>query len=117
MACFACTPNSFRSISRAMAKAASSRFRKMGLGTVAPDWARRAETCERCPMRVGHRGVSYCGKPLLKQIDRDPAVDGCGCPIREKAKAPGEHCPIDHRHQPSTGDAGCRCKWCSLGAW
>jgi hypothetical protein len=112
MACFGCPTNSFRSISRAMAKAASAKFRSVGLRTIASDWTRRAEICERCPMRVGHRGVSYCGRPFLQLVDRDPAVDGCGCPTREKAKSPCEHCPIDSRHLPSTGDENCRCKWC-----
>ena len=75
----------------------------------------RAEICERCPLRVVQCGKSYCGKPYLQQIDRDPAVDGCGCPCRAKAKDPAEHCPLSTRHHPATKTAtGCDCKWCAV---
>jgi hypothetical protein len=109
MACFTCRSGSFRSITLAMAKAASAKLRKVGVGKVATDWATRAAICERCPMRVVHRGVSYCGTPFLQQIDRDPALDGCGCPTRDKARAPEEHCPLTTRGSDANQ---CRCKWC-----
>jgi hypothetical protein len=113
MACFGCASNSFRSISKAMAKAASARFRQMGLTTTAPQWTSRATTCETCPMRVVHRGVSYCGTPFLKQINRDPVTEGCGCPTRDKAKSPDEHCPIDrHFNLPVVRAGECNCRWC-----
>jgi hypothetical protein len=95
------------------AKAAGAWARRFGLAQVADGWEERAAICERCPMRVVRCGISYCGKPLLAQIDRNPAVDGCGCPCREKSKAPGEHCPLDQHHRPAaTDDGGCNCKWC-----
>jgi len=111
----ACCANPFKTLSRAAAKAASARWRSVGLSRVHPDWARRASTCETCPLRVVRRGVSYCGRPFLSQIDRDPVMDGCGCPTIDKAKSPEEHCPLDARHQPATANIGaalCSCKWC-----
>jgi hypothetical protein len=115
MTLFTCSGCSrFRALSRAAAKSASARLRRLGLRSVATDWADRATICERCPLRVIHRGVSYCGKPFLKQVHRDEATDGCGCPTREKAKSPSEHCPIDPRHQPAQELNGrCNCKWCA----
>jgi hypothetical protein len=97
-----------------MAKAASARFRQMGLTATATRWADRAAVCESCPMRVVHRGVSYCGTPFLKLIDRDPVTEGCGCPTRDKAKSPNEHCPVDRQFNlPVIRDGVCSCRWCS----
>jgi hypothetical protein len=87
--------------------------RRVGWGRVAADWQAKAEICERCPLRVVRCGISYCGKPFLQKIDREPAIDGCGCPCREKAKTPGEHCPLDRFHRAAVaGGDGCTCKWC-----
>jgi hypothetical protein len=114
MSCFSCAGNSFRSISAAMAKAASARLRSIGAGRTAANWADRAAICERCPMRVVRRGVSYCGTPFLQLIDRDPVVDGCGCPTRDKAMSPGEHCPVDRTFQlPVIFKGQCNCRWCT----
>lgn len=114
MACFTCGSNSLRSISAAMAKAASARLRSIGAGRVAVDWAKRAAICEGCAMRVVRRGVSYCGTPFLQQMDRDPLTDGCGSPTREKAKSPGEHCPVNRRYElPVIEHGNCSCKWCA----
>ncbi|HTL30136.1 MAG TPA: hypothetical protein VL282_12980, partial [Tepidisphaeraceae bacterium] len=56
----------------------------------------------------------YCGKPFLKQMARDEVSEGCGCPTREKAQAPEEHCPIDPRHERAVQSNGsCTCKWCT----
>jgi hypothetical protein len=116
MACSTCSrTSSFRSISTAMAKAAAARLRGMGALRTSVDWAGRAAVCERCPLRVVRGGVSYCGTPFLHQIDRDPTIDGCGCPTRDKARAPGEHCPINDRHLAASREGGrCSCKWCAL---
>ena len=95
-----------------MAKAAAARLRGLGMLNVATDWERKAAVCERCPLRVVKCGVSYCGNPYLQQIDRDPAIDGCGCPCREKAKTPGEHCPIDRTYRPAALKEPCTCRWC-----
>jgi hypothetical protein len=121
MACFSCRPTSFRAISRAMAqsasKAASARLRRMGITAAAVDWAARATICETCPMRVLRNGVSYCGTPFLRLIDRDPVIDGCGCPTRDKAKSPDEHCPVDRNFKlPVLGAGRCNCRWCASGA-
>ncbi len=103
------------SLSRATVKAGAARLRSLGLLPVRIDWAARASVCERCPMRVVQCGVSYCGTPFLRMPLRDPVVDGCGCPTREKARDPREHCPIDAHHAEARGDDGrCTCKWCTL---
>jgi hypothetical protein len=113
MACWGCTTNQFRSISSAMAKSAGARLRNLKLLPSSINWTARAEICERCPLRYISRGVSYCGTPFLNQIDRDPTTDGCGCPTRDKAKSPEEHCPLNTRHLAATKSrAGCNCKWC-----
>ncbi len=79
------------------------------------DWVARATACERCPLRVVKCGVSYCGTPFAGMPVRDPGIDGCGCPTREKARDGAEHCPIDTSHQPArTIDGDCTCKWCML---
>jgi len=110
-----CCSNPFAALSRAAAKAASARLRLLSLLPSKADWSARAALCERCPMRVLHMGASYCGKPFLHRIDRDPALDGCGCPTRDKAKAPEEHCPIDPQNRPALKNgATCSCKWCAL---
>jgi hypothetical protein len=111
----ACCRIAFATLSRAAANAVSARLRRMGIGASASNWAARAAVCERCPMRVIRAGVSYCGRPLLEQVQRDPAIDGCGCPTRQKARAPDEHCPLDSRHRPASRlSTGCNCKWCEL---
>ncbi len=114
MSVFSSCCSTFATLSRAAAKSASSRLRRMGLLTERVDWAARAEVCERCPLRVIHKKISYCGRPFLQQVDRDPTVDGCGCPVRAKAMDPAEHCPLTPRHLLATthGDT-CDCKWCS----
>jgi hypothetical protein len=124
MRCFTCDRNpfgssafstSFAALSRAAAKSAGARLRKLGALHTSRNWAARATVCERCPLRVVRAGVSYCGKPFLDQVSRDP-TEGCGCPTREKAKDPVEHCPLDVRHRPAVKSAGgCSCKWCVLG--
>ena len=110
-------PGVFAALSRAAAKSAASRLRRLGVLPTRVDWAARAAACERCPLRVLSGGVSYCGTPFLRQPDRDPALDGCGCPTVAKAKDPAEHCPVDRRHRASTraADGVCTCKWCSGG--
>ena len=115
MGLFDCCGRTLKNLSRAAAKSAAARWRQVARGNIAPDWSQRAETCERCPLRVIHNGISYCGKPFLNQINRDPATDGCGCPCHPKAKSPDEHCPLDIHHLPARGDnLGCNCKWCEL---
>ena len=113
MSLFSSCCSGFAALSKAAAKSASAKFRIMRLAPVHVDWAARATICERCPLRVVEKNVSYCGKPFLKQVMRDETLDGCGCPVRAKAKDPDEHCPITPRHLASTqGPAGCTCKWC-----
>jgi hypothetical protein len=116
MACYTCgRASSFRSISAAMAKAAGARLRSLGTLPTSVDWAARAAVCERCPLSVVRGGVTYCGTPFLRQVNRDPTVDGCGCPTRDKARSPGEHCPITTRHAAATTQDGrCSCKWCAI---
>src|SRR4051812_22297787 len=112
-----CSTSAFKALSRAAAKSAAAHLRQIGVGSVQPDWASRAQLCERCPLRVVSKGISYCGDPFLEQIDRDPQLHGCGCPTRAKAKSPSEHCPLDRRHQPAQKIAdNCNCKWCQLSA-
>ncbi len=108
-----------RHLLEAIGKFASARLRQVGALRIHPQWQARAEVCERCALRVVKCGISYCGNPLLQQIDRDPATDGCGCPCRDKAKSPAEHCPIDFHYRaadrrPHGGE--CSCKWCQ-GRW
>jgi hypothetical protein len=105
----------FAAFSRAAAKSAASRLRRLGLLPESVDWSRRAAICEACPLRTIHRGVSYCGRPFLQQTDRDPAAEGCGCPTHAKAKSPDEHCPIDRLNRGVTQTpADCTCKWCQV---
>ena len=107
----------FATLSRAAAKAAAARLRSLGVLPTRVDWTARAAACERCPLRVVECGRSYCGKPFLRQVDRDPAVDGCGCPTHAKAKDPAEHCPLNSRNQKASADEGvCDCKWCTISA-
>jgi hypothetical protein len=106
-----CSP--FRALSRAAAKYTASVVRRAGMGAVHPDWAARAAVCETCPLRVLAGRVSYCGRPLQHQPLRDPAEDGCGCPTRDKARDPQEHCPLTPSHRPANPSPGrCDCKWC-----
>jgi hypothetical protein len=103
----------FAALSRAAAKSASARLRNLGVLRGRVDWATRAATCERCPLRVVAGGTSYCGTPFLRKVNRDAALDGCGCPTIAKAKDPREHCPVNARHQAAqTSRLGCDCKWC-----
>lgn len=105
--------NRFAALSRAAARAGMARLQRLGLARVHPEWARRASICETCPLRVIHRGASYCGTPFLSRIDRD-AADGCGCPCIPKAKAREEHCPLDRELHPARQSGGrCSCRWCS----
>ena len=105
--------SSFVTLSRAAAKAGAAKLRRFGVAPIAADWTRRAAICERCPLRAVIGGVSYCGTPLLNQLDRNPVYDGCGCPCRDKAKSPSEHCPLDRHHRASQQfDGQCTCKWC-----
>ncbi|MGA3068501.1 MAG: hypothetical protein ABSF29_16790 [Tepidisphaeraceae bacterium] len=107
----------FRQLAGALQRFAGARLRRAGLQKVHPQWQQRAEVCERCPMRVIRCGISYCGNPFLEQIDRDPAIDGCGCPCREKAQSPAEHCPVDPHHRAAQrGPGPCSCKWCQSAA-
>lgn len=102
-----------RYLLEALGKFATARLRQVGAMQVYPDWEERAEVCERCALRVVSCGVSFCGNPFLKQLERDPAVDGCGCPCHDKAKSAGEHCPIDVHYQAAGRSHGdCSCKWC-----
>jgi hypothetical protein len=104
---------SFRALSHAAAKSAAARLRRMGLLRQRHDWAARASLCERCPLCVIRRGISYCGKPLLERLAREQNP-GCGCPTHDKAKDPAEHCPVDLRYQPARRNADvCNCKWCA----
>jgi hypothetical protein len=113
VASFAACCSSFRTLTRAAAKAASAKLRQMGVARVEPEWSRRAAVCEQCPLRVVRRGVSYCGRPFLERVDRDETVDGCGCPTVAKARTPGEHCPLNTRNRAALTDRStCDCKWC-----
>jgi hypothetical protein len=121
MLAVSCCTRSFRqtfaTLSRAAAKAAGTQLRKLRGEAPARGWADRAAVCERCPMRVIERNISYCGRPLLQHINRDEATHGCGCPTIAKARTAGEHCPVDQRYRPAQrrGDR-CTCKWCSIAA-
>ena len=101
-------------LSQAGVKRAQSVFRNVGIGREHPHWQARAEICARCPMCVVERHRAYCGKPFLKQIERDEATQGCGCPVIDKAKDPQEHCPRDLQFNASShNDAHtCDCAWC-----
>src|SRR3569623_285529 len=111
MPLLACCRSTFKTLSRAAAKCAAAKLRDAGALRADVDWLRRVEICERCPVRVLHCGVSYCGKPLLQQIDRDP-TQGCGCPVRAKAQSPAEHCPLT-RSLAASDSTICNCKWCA----
>jgi hypothetical protein len=101
------------SLSRAAARFAFSIVRRAGSSAIHPDWTTRAEICERCPLRVVVGCVSYCGQPMYRKPYRDESIDGCGCPTREKAKSPDEHCPLTASHLPPIQEpARCNCKWC-----
>jgi hypothetical protein len=112
-----CCHNLFAALSRAATKSLAARLRNIGLGAVATNWPRRAAICETCHLRVRVGGVSYCGRPLLQNIRRLPAIDGCGCPTHDKARSPGEHCPLDmHNRAARAIDGSCNCKWCRATA-
>ena len=117
MASFGCCGNTLATLSRAAAKLAAARLRQLGLLRDYPDWPRRSAVCEGCALRVVYWGVTYCGRPFLQKIQREPALDGCGCPTRDKAKSPHEHCPLDWRNRPARRlSDGCTCKWCNAYA-
>jgi hypothetical protein len=110
-------PSAFAALSRAAARYTASVLRRGGASAVHRDWPARAAVCETCPMRVLVGNVSYCGQPAYRQPVRDPALDGCGCPTRDKARSPQEHCPMTPAMRPvrsSDGDR-CDCKWCAPG--
>jgi hypothetical protein len=113
MSCYTCGRRTlFADLSRAAAKLTSARLRGVRAVKTHPQWATRAATCEYCPIRVIHKGKTYCGQPFLSQIQRSPE-EGCGCPINDKAKDPAEHCPVDSRHRVATQMGNnCNCKWC-----
>ena len=103
----------FATLTRAAAKSAGAKLRGAGALPTAVDWSARASNCERCPLRVVQRGTSYCGRPFLQNVNRDPVTDGCGCPTHAKAKDPAEHCPIDSRYRAAVQSKGeCNCRWC-----
>jgi hypothetical protein len=117
MRSLSCCTSTLASLTRAAAKSASARLRRLGLLSDSTDWPRRATICESCPLRTVDQGISYCGQPLLQRVNRNPALDGCGCPCREKAKSPNEHCPLDWTHRPAQHRIdGCTCKWCNAYA-
>lgn len=99
-------------LSQAGVKRLRSVFRDVGVGSVHPHWQARAEICATCPLCVVDRKHTYCGKPLLRQVERDEATEGCGCPILAKARDPAEHCPRNRLFGPSTKDERCDCMWC-----
>jgi len=108
--------SSFAIFSRAAARYAGAIARRAGAAKVHPQWTTRAALCEQCPLRVGVGKVSYCGQPLHRKPDRDVAEEGCGCPTREKAKSPSEHCPLTPLHRAAqSGEGRCDCKWCATG--
>jgi hypothetical protein len=98
-------------------KRAKSAVRGVGIGASSPDSHLRAATCAACLLSVRQCGKLYCGKPLLRQLERDEATEGCGCPIALKAADPAEHCPRTDRFAASTkADATtCDCLWCAAG--
>ena len=117
MACFSCLRHGlspvFKSLSRAAAKSAKAKLRATGLMRVHPDVETREAVCRRCPMRQVYGGVSYCGSPLLRKVQRDPVMEGCGCPIADKAADPSEHCPITITFdRPHRAGEACDCRWC-----
>ena len=97
-------------LSRAGVKRARSWLRTAD--AVHPAWQSRAEVCQRCPLCVVQCGKSYCGKPLLRQIDRHEPTDGCGCPVNAKAHDPNEHCPRNRSWDASSKGEDCDCVWC-----
>ena len=105
----------FKELTRAAAKSTAARLRRAGMLPTRVNWSRRAIACERCPLRVIRKNVSYCGTPFLQMPYRDPATQGCGCPTHDKAKSPTEHCPLTASHLPaSTTLTSCDCKWCKI---
>jgi hypothetical protein len=108
-----CGGSTLAALGRAAGKAAGARLRRLGLLRQSVDWARRARVCASCPLQVMVRKAAYCGRPFLRQIERIPAEEGCGCPISAKSRDPGEHCPLDRRNRPAgEPDGSCTCKWC-----
>jgi hypothetical protein len=104
-------------LSRAAARYAGAVVRRAGAGAVHPEWAARAAVCEQCPLRVIAGRVSFCGTPFQRKVVRDESEEGCGCPTRDKARSPGEHCPLNVGNRGARDTVGgCDCKWCVLGA-
>jgi hypothetical protein len=101
-------------LSRAARNFAVAVARRAGVGSIHPQWTVRAEICERCPLRVAVGKISYCGQPAYRKPLRDEAEEGCGCPTRDKAKDPDQHCPITPSHRPANHEEACDCKWCTL---
>lgn len=62
----------------------------------------RIEICQQCDAldTQGERivrmidGEPYCGSPLLQNVGRINAKDGCGCPLKKKVARKTEKCPI-----------------------
>ena len=104
----------FVTLSFAGVKRARSVLRQVGATREFAGWGDRAAICAACPLSVAQCGKLYCGKPLLRQLDRDEPTQGCGCPVRLKAQDPAEHCPRTARYAASSkGDASaCDCVWC-----
>jgi hypothetical protein len=103
-----------RKLTNAAYKASRARLRAIGMGRTHPQWAERATICETCPLRIIEKKVSYCGRPFLHDIDRDPTINGCGCPTIPKAQDLTEHCPLNRQHLPAnTTSLTCDCKWCT----
>jgi hypothetical protein len=103
-------------LSRAAYKRSMAVLRSLRAATEHPRWTERAELCARCPVAVtGKRGVVYCGKPFLQQLHRAPH-EGCGCPVADKARDPGEHCPVNLTLDGRIVAMGvCDCRWCKAG--
>ena len=114
--CVACFGRSFATVTRAMARAAGAKLRAMA-GSPHPQWPGRARVCQTCHLLVVRDGTQYCGRPFLRLPVRDPAMEGCGCPVLQKAKSQSEHSPLNARQYPATANsAGCDCNWCRMHA-
>jgi hypothetical protein len=59
---------------------------------------RRLSICAQCPSNLAQmaKGEAYCGAPLLHNVARDIAREGCGCPLQKKVAIKGEKCPASH---------------------
>ncbi|MGF1632391.1 MAG: hypothetical protein ACFCVE_00950 [Phycisphaerae bacterium] len=125
--CGTCTRTTLKRLSRAAAKYASARLRDAGAVRTSPLVSLRLSVCQGCELRKVYGGQAYCGKPLLRALDRRPE-EGCGCPLADKAADPSEHCPLPVRQAgeaaggQSAGQVGgepgvCDCRWCRETAY